>query len=140
MLASEQWPTRSLCQFRRQFDQYVNIRPVRFIPGIPYVGCAQRDEGKGGLLTACTDVLCATQAMSVSARGAVSSRALLTGMLWVDMWIVRVSSPLCMLVSARADPGPVPQQENTEGEYSSIGGRMFQGTERETVSIPGGRR
>ena len=139
MRASEQAPTRPLCQFRRQFDQYVNIRPVRFIPGIPYVGCALGDEGLGGLLTACTDVLCATQAMSVSARGAVSSRVVLTGMLWIDMWIVRVSSPLGRFVSSRSDPGPVPRQENTEGEYSSIGGRMFQGTERETVSIEGGR-
>ncbi|THJ66489.1 tartrate dehydrogenase [Arthrobacter echini] len=65
----------SLLQFRRHFDQYVNLRPVRLLPGItsPLAG---REPGD------------------------------------VDFWVVR---------------------ENTEGEYSSVGGRMFEGTERETV-------
>ncbi|MGI8713111.1 MAG: tartrate dehydrogenase [Solirubrobacteraceae bacterium] len=42
-----------------------------------------------------------------------------------------VSSPL-----ARREPGEIDfvvVRENTEGEYSSVGGRMFDGTERETV-------
>jgi tartrate dehydrogenase/decarboxylase/D-malate dehydrogenase len=70
----------SLLQFRREFDQYVNLRPARLMPGVraPVV----RRDG--------------------SAR--------LPGE--IDMVIVR---------------------ENTEGEYSSIGGRMFAGTEREVV-------
>ena len=70
----------SLLKFRREFDQYVNLRPARLMPGIrsPLV---DRD---GAPL----------------APGAI------------DMWIVR---------------------ENTEGEYSSIGGRMFEGSEREFV-------
>ena len=70
----------SLLKFRREFDQYVNLRPARLMPGIrsPLV---DRD-----------------------------GQALKPGD--IDMLIVR---------------------ENTEGEYSSIGGRMFEGTEREVV-------
>ncbi|CUA99899.1 tartrate dehydrogenase [Thiomonas bhubaneswarensis] len=70
----------SLLQFRRAFDQYVNLRPARLMPGVrsPLV---KRDG-------------------SPYAAGEI------------DMLIVR---------------------ENTEGEYSSIGGRMFAGTEREIV-------
>src|SRR5215831_12143910 len=65
----------SLIQFRRRFDQYVNLRPCRLMPGIP--------------------------------------------------------SPL-----ANAKPGDIDfvvVRENTEGEYSSVGGRVFEGTDRETV-------
>ncbi|HEX7043208.1 MAG TPA: tartrate dehydrogenase [Burkholderiales bacterium] len=64
-----------LIPIRRQFDQYVNLRPVRLMPGIrsPLAG---REVGD------------------------------------IDFVVVR---------------------ENTEGEYSSIGGRIFEGTERETV-------
>ncbi len=65
----------SLIQFRREFDQYVNLRPVRLMPGVPSP-LANRKPGD------------------------------------IDFWVVR---------------------ENTEGEYSSIGGRMFPGTEREVV-------
>ncbi|MDH6233720.1 tartrate dehydrogenase/decarboxylase/D-malate dehydrogenase [Mesorhizobium soli] len=65
----------SLLQFRREFDQYVNLRPVRLMPGVP-APLAGRKPGD------------------------------------IDFYIVR---------------------ENTEGEYSSIGGRMFPGTEREVV-------
>jgi len=70
----------SLLKFRREFDQYVNLRPARLMPGIrsPLV----RSDG------------------SARAPGEI------------DMLIVR---------------------ENTEGEYSSVGGRMFEGTEREIV-------
>jgi len=70
----------SLLQFRREFDQYINLRPARLMPGItaPVV----RRDG--------------------SARQAGE----------IDMLIVR---------------------ENTEGEYSSVGGRMYTGTEREIV-------
>lgn len=65
----------SLLQFRRSFDQYINLRPCRLLPGVrsPLAG---REPGD------------------------------------VDFYVVR---------------------ENTEGEYSSIGGRMFEGTERELV-------
>lgn len=65
----------SLLKFRREFDQYVNLRPARLLPGVrsPLAGRAPGD---------------------------------------IDMWIVR---------------------ENTEGEYSSVGGRMYAGTEREIV-------
>lgn len=65
----------SLIQFRRAFDQYVNLRPVRLMPGVvsPLAG---REPGD------------------------------------IDFYVVR---------------------ENTEGEYSSIGGRMFEGTDREFV-------
>ena len=65
----------SLIQFRREFDQYVNLRPVRLMPGVP---CPLANRKPGD----------------------------------IDFWVVR---------------------ENTEGEYSSIGGRMFPGTEREVV-------
>lgn len=65
----------SLLQFRREYDQYVNLRPVRLMPGVPcpLVG---REPGD------------------------------------IDFWVVR---------------------ENTEGEYSSVGGKMFPGTDREVV-------
>ncbi|BCB70883.1 tartrate dehydrogenase [Vreelandella aquamarina] len=65
----------SLLQFRRQFDQYINLRPCKLMPGIksPLAGRAPGD---------------------------------------IDFYVVR---------------------ENTEGEYSSIGGKMFEGTEREIV-------
>ena len=70
----------SLLLFRREFDQYVNLRPARLMPGViaPVVrrDGSRREPGE------------------------------------IDMFIVR---------------------ENTEGEYSSIGGRMFVGTEREIV-------
>jgi tartrate dehydrogenase/decarboxylase/D-malate dehydrogenase len=65
----------SLLQFRREFDQYVNLRPVRLMPGVPSP-LAGRSPGD------------------------------------IDFYIVR---------------------ENTEGEYSSIGGRIYSGTEREIV-------
>jgi tartrate dehydrogenase/decarboxylase/D-malate dehydrogenase len=65
----------SLLKFRREFDQYVNLRPVRLLPGVPSP-LANRVPGD------------------------------------IDFYIVR---------------------ENTEGEYSSIGGRMFADTEREVV-------
>jgi len=65
----------SLLQFRREFDQYINLRPVRLMPGVP-TPLANRKPGD------------------------------------IDFWVVR---------------------ENTEGEYSSIGGRMFPGTDREVV-------
>ena len=70
----------SLIKFRRDFDQYVNLRPARLMPGI--------------------------RSPLVDRNG----RALAPGE--IDMWIVR---------------------ENTEGEYSSVGGRMFEGTDREIV-------
>ncbi|KXS37568.1 MAG: tartrate dehydrogenase/decarboxylase / D-malate dehydrogenase [Halomonadaceae bacterium T82-2] len=65
----------SLLQFRRVFDQYINLRPCRSMPGIksPLAGRAPGD---------------------------------------IDFYVVR---------------------ENTEGEYSSIGGKMFEGTDREVV-------
>lgn len=65
----------SLLQFRRHFDQYVNLRPVKLLPGVrsPLAG---REPGD------------------------------------VDFYVVR---------------------ENTEGEYSSIGGKIFEGTDREIV-------
>ena len=64
-----------LIPIRRHFDQYVNLRPCRMLPGIrsPLAGIGAGD---------------------------------------IDYYVVR---------------------ENTEGEYSSIGGRMFAGTEREMV-------
>jgi tartrate dehydrogenase/decarboxylase / D-malate dehydrogenase len=70
----------SLIKFRREFDQYVNLRPARLMPGI--------------------------RSPLVDRHG----QALRPGD--IDMLIVR---------------------ENTEGEYSSIGGRMFAGTDREVV-------
>jgi tartrate dehydrogenase/decarboxylase/D-malate dehydrogenase len=65
----------SLIQWRRGFDQYVNMRPCRLMPGVPSP-LANRKAGD------------------------------------IDFVVVR---------------------ENTEGEYSSVGGRMFEGTEREVV-------
>lgn len=65
----------SLIQFRREFDQYVSLRPARLMPGVP---------------------------SPLAGRGPGD----------IDMMIVR---------------------ENTEGEYSSIGGKMFPGTSREIV-------
>ncbi|MBI3113365.1 MAG: tartrate dehydrogenase [Rhodospirillales bacterium] len=62
-----------LIPIRRQFQQYVNLRPVRLLEGVkcPLAGRKPGD---------------------------------------IDFWIVR---------------------ENNEGEYSEIGGRLYQGTERE---------
>jgi tartrate dehydrogenase/decarboxylase/D-malate dehydrogenase len=70
----------SLLKFRREFDQYVNLRPARLMPGIrsPLVDRDGQPLQPGD----------------------------------IDMLIVR---------------------ENTEGEYSSIGGRMFEGSDREVV-------
>jgi tartrate dehydrogenase/decarboxylase/D-malate dehydrogenase len=65
----------SLIAMRREFDQYVNLRPARLLPGVP---CPLAGRRPGD----------------------------------IDMLIVR---------------------ENTEGEYSSLGGRMFGGTAREFV-------
>ncbi|WP_443478600.1 tartrate dehydrogenase [Novosphingobium aerophilum] len=65
----------SLLQFRREYDQYVNLRPVRLMPGVP---CPLAGRKPGD----------------------------------IDFWVVR---------------------ENTEGEYSSVGGHMFAGTDREVV-------
>lgn len=65
----------SLLKFRREFDQYVNLRPCRLMPGVPSP-LANRLPGE------------------------------------IDFVVVR---------------------ENTEGEYSSVGGRMYEGTEREVV-------
>jgi tartrate dehydrogenase/decarboxylase/D-malate dehydrogenase len=65
----------SLLQFRREFDQYVNLRPVRLMPGVPSP-LVSRKPGD------------------------------------IDFYVIR---------------------ENTEGEYSSIGGKMFPDTEREVV-------
>jgi tartrate dehydrogenase/decarboxylase/D-malate dehydrogenase len=64
-----------LIPIRRQFDQYVNLRPVRLLPGI--------------------------------------------------------TSPLANRTSQEINFCIV--RENTEGEYSEIGGRVFRGTEREVV-------
>jgi tartrate dehydrogenase/decarboxylase / D-malate dehydrogenase len=64
-----------LIKFRRDFDQYVNLRPCRLMPGMRSP-LADRQPGD------------------------------------VDFFVVR---------------------ENTEGEYSSVGGRMYEGTEREIV-------
>ena len=66
----------SLIKFRRDFDQYVNLRPVRLMPGIP---CPLAGRKPGD----------------------------------IDYYVIR---------------------ENTEGEYSSVGGRMFEGTDREFVT------
>ncbi|WVW85875.1 tartrate dehydrogenase [Kwoniella bestiolae CBS 10118] len=65
----------SLIQFRREFDQYISLRPCRLMPGI---ACPLANKKVGD----------------------------------IDFWVVR---------------------ENTEGEYSSIGGKMFPGTDREVV-------
>ncbi|NHN85467.1 tartrate dehydrogenase [Acetobacter musti] len=64
-----------LIPIRRDFDQYVNLRPVRLLPGVP-CPLAGREPGD------------------------------------IDFWIVR---------------------ENTEGEYSQIGGRFAEGSEAEGV-------
>jgi tartrate dehydrogenase/decarboxylase/D-malate dehydrogenase len=66
----------SLLKFRREFDQYINLRPARLFDGVPSP-LAGRKAGD------------------------------------IDMMIVR---------------------ENTEGEYSSVGGVMFAGTAREFVT------
>src|SRR4051794_24406916 len=65
-----------LIPIRRGFDQYVNLRPCKLMPGVrtPLAG---RTEAE------------------------------------IDFFVVR---------------------ENTEGEYSSVGGRMFEGTDREFVT------
>ena len=63
----------SLLQFRREFDQYINLRPVKLFPGIN-PPLANKKPGD------------------------------------IDMLIVR---------------------ENTEGEYSTVGGRMYKNTDRE---------
>jgi len=65
----------SLIKFRREFDEYVNLRPVRLMSGVP---CPLAGKKPGD----------------------------------IDFYVVR---------------------ENTEGEYSSVGGRMFADTEREVV-------
>jgi tartrate dehydrogenase/decarboxylase/D-malate dehydrogenase len=64
-----------LIKYRREFDQYVNLRPCRLMPGMRSP-LADRRPGD------------------------------------IDFFVVR---------------------ENTEGEYSSVGGRMYEGTEREIV-------
>ena len=65
-----------LIPIRRGFDQYVNLRPCKLMPGVrtPLADRTEKD---------------------------------------IDFYVVR---------------------ENTEGEYSSVGGRMFEGTEREFVT------
>lgn len=65
----------SLLKFRREFDQYINLRPVRLFDGVP---CPLANRKAGD----------------------------------IDFFVVR---------------------ENTEGEYTSLGGTMFAGTEREIV-------
>ncbi len=65
----------SLLKFRREFDQYVNLRPVRLFEGVPSP-LANRKPGD------------------------------------IDYLVVR---------------------ENTEGEYTALGGVMFEGTDREVV-------
>lgn len=65
----------SLLKFRREFDQYINLRPVRLFEGVP---CPLAGRKPGD----------------------------------IDYYVVR---------------------ENTEGEYTSLGGVMYAGTEREIV-------
>ena len=65
----------SLLKFRREFDQYVNLRPVRLFDGVP---CPLAGRKAGD----------------------------------IDYFVVR---------------------ENTEGEYTNLGGVMYPGTEREFV-------
>ena len=65
----------SLLKFRREFDQYINLRPVRLFAGVP-CPLAGRKPGE------------------------------------IDFLVVR---------------------ENTEGEYTNLGGVMYAGTEREIV-------
>src|SRR4029079_14337709 len=69
-----------LIPIRRGFDQYVNLRPCKLMPGVR-TPLANRTEAD------------------------------------IDFCVVR---------------------ENTEGEYSSVGGRMFEGTDRECVSQQSG--
>src|SRR5216684_4512359 len=71
-----------LIKFRRDFDQYVNLRPCRLMPGIR-TPLADRKPGD------------------------------------IDFFVVR---------------------ENTEGEYSSVGGRMYADTEREFAFELAGKR
>ncbi len=65
-----------LIPIRRGFDQYVNLRPCKLLPGVrtPLAGRTEAD---------------------------------------IDFYVIR---------------------ENTEGEYSSVGGRMFEGSDREFVT------
>jgi tartrate dehydrogenase/decarboxylase/D-malate dehydrogenase len=65
----------SLLKFRREFDQYINLRPVRLFDGVP---CPLAGRKPGD----------------------------------IDFMVVR---------------------ENTEGEYTNLGGVMYAGTEREIV-------
>ena len=65
----------SLLKFRREFDQYINLRPVRLFEGVP---CPLAGRKPGD----------------------------------IDYYVVR---------------------ENTEGEYTALGGIMYAGTEREIV-------
>ena len=65
----------SLLKFRREFDQYINLRPVRLFEGVP---CPLAGKQPGD----------------------------------IDFLVVR---------------------ENTEGEYTNLGGVMYPGTEREIV-------
>ena len=65
----------SLLKFRREFDQYINLRPVRLFEGVP---CPLAGRKPGD----------------------------------IDYYVVR---------------------ENTEGEYTALGGVMFEGTNREIV-------
>jgi tartrate dehydrogenase/decarboxylase / D-malate dehydrogenase len=65
----------SLLKFRREFDQYINLRPVRLFEGVPCL-LAGRKPGD------------------------------------IDFFVVR---------------------ENTEGEYTNLGGIMYEGTDREVV-------
>jgi tartrate dehydrogenase/decarboxylase/D-malate dehydrogenase len=65
----------SLLLMRREYDQYVNLRPTSLLPGLT---------------------------SPLAGRGPGS----------IDIWTVR---------------------ENTEGEYTTLGGRMFAGTDREVV-------
>ena len=62
----------SLLKFRREFDQYINLRPVRLFEGVP---CPLAGRKPGD----------------------------------IDYLVVR---------------------ENTEGEYTSLGGVMYEGTDR----------
>lgn len=66
---------QSLLKFRREFDQYINLRPVRLLPGVPSP-LANKKPGD------------------------------------IDFIVVR---------------------ENSEGEYTNLGGRIFEGTDREMV-------
>jgi tartrate dehydrogenase/decarboxylase / D-malate dehydrogenase len=70
----------SLLKFRREFDQYINLRPVRLFDGVP----------------------CPLVDMKGKPRKPGD----------IDFYIVR---------------------ENTEGEYTKLGGIMYEGTEREVV-------